>query len=93
MKSWNRDHTLASAIQYSAVWYFIEIAKLIGRPLLKEWLEKLNYGNTEVSGNNPFWLRGNLRITPNEQMNFINSFYHGQIPFSKKNIQIVKDAI
>ncbi len=93
VESWNRDHTLMSAIKYSAVWYFIEIANLIGEPLLKEWLEKIDYGNKDISGNSPFWLYGNLRITPNEQMDFISKFYFDQLPFSKRNIQIVKNAI
>jgi beta-lactamase class D len=93
VKSWNRDHTLKSAIQNSAVWYFEEIAKLIGKSTLSEWLNRINYGNKDVSGNDPFWLRGNLRITPNEQLEFMIKFYNEQLPISKKNVSIVKDAI
>jgi beta-lactamase class D len=93
VKTWNKDHTLESAIRNSVVWYFEEIAKLIGRSTLSEWLNKIDYGNKDISGNDPFWLRGNLRITPNEQLGFMHEFYNGQLPFSEKNMNIVKDAI
>jgi beta-lactamase class D len=93
VKSWNKDHTLETAIRNSVVWYFEKIAKLIGKSALREWLNKIDYGNKDVSGDDPFWLRGNLRITPNEQLEFMYKFYNEQLPFSKKNVNIVKDAI
>ena len=93
VESWNKDHTLESAIQNSVVWYFQETAKIIGKSTFVEWLNKLDYGNKDVSGNDPFWLRGNLRITPNEQLEFMYKFYNELLPFSKKNVDIVKDAI
>jgi beta-lactamase class D len=93
VESWNKDHTLESAIQNSVVWYFEKTAELIGKPVLKQWLEKIGYGNTDVSGRDPFWLRGNLRISPREQLEFIKKFYNHELPFSSQDIQIVKDAL
>jgi beta-lactamase class D len=40
-----------------------------------------------------FWLWGNSRITPWEQMNFLLHFYSNKLPFSQENIDLVKKLI
>jgi beta-lactamase class D len=93
IKAWNRSHTLISAIQNSVVWYFKEIAGRIGKEKLYEWLVKLDYGNKDVTGEDPFWLAGNLRVTPNQQLTFMKNFYNEIYPFQQKFYTIVKNAI
>lgn len=93
VKSWNRTHNFTSAIQNSAVWYFEEIARRIGKETLKDWLVEIDYGNKKVSGTDPFWLRGNLRITPNQQLEFMKKFYNESLPFKEASYKIVKNAI
>jgi len=92
---WNRDHTFASAIQYSVVPYFQEVARRIGPDRMKEYVDDADYGKMDISKENidKFWLWGNSRITPWEQMNFILHFYTNKLPFTQSNIDLVKKLI
>ncbi len=92
---WNRDHTLASAITYSVVPYFQEVARRIGPERMKEYVEDSDYGKMDITKEtiDKFWLWGDSRITPWEQMNFILHFYQNKLPFSTENIDLVKKLI
>jgi len=66
---WDKDHNLKSAFKNSVVWYYQDIARKIGGSKMKDWLEKLNYGNCDTTGGiDKFWLEGNLRISPLTQV-------------------------
>lgn len=95
VESWNRDHTLASAIQYSVVPYFQEMARRIGPERMKKYVYEADYGHMDITAQtiDHFWLRGNSRITPWEQMNFLLNFYQNKLPISETNINIVKQLI
>jgi len=95
VEEWNKDHTLASAIQYSAVPYFQEVARRIGPERMKECIDDSDFGRMDISPEtiDRFWLWGDSRITPWEQMNFIIHFFNNQLPFSTENIDLVKKMI
>lgn len=94
IESWNRDQTLASAIKYSAVWYYQELARRVGKEKMQYYINECKYGNMDISENvDDFWLRGNIRISQNEQIEFLNKMYNYKLPFSKRNIDIVKKII
>lgn len=95
VEEWNRDHTLASAITYSSVPYFQEVARRIGPDRMKEYIDDADYGRMDISKEtiDRFWLWGNSRITPWEQMNFLLHFYSNKLPFSQENIDLVKNLI
>jgi beta-lactamase class D len=94
-EAWNRDHTLASAIHYSAVPYFQEMARRIGPVRMNEYVEDSDYGRMVITPEtiDKFWLWGESRITPWEQMNFLHHFYTNRLPFSQTNIDLVKRLI
>ncbi len=48
-EAWNRDHTLASAIQYSVVPYFQEVARRIGPERMKEMVDDSDFGRMEIT--------------------------------------------
>ncbi|MDP2337050.1 MAG: class D beta-lactamase [Bacteroidota bacterium] len=93
--AWNRDHTLASAIQYSVVPYFQEVARRIGPDRMKEMVDDSDYGRMNITKEtiDRFWLWGDSRITPWEQMNFLLHFYTNKLPFSQENVNLVKKLI
>jgi len=94
VSSWNMDQTLRSAIEHSCVWVFQTIARRIGRERMRHYVELANYGNRDVSGPlDSFWLDGGLRITPRQQAAFLKRLYEGELPFSKRNMDLVKDMI
>jgi bla regulator protein BlaR1 len=92
--SWNYDHTLASATRDSVVWYFQEVASRIGNQRMQEYIDKMNYGNRDMSGGlTEFWLNSSLQISAWEQVNLLHRLYTGQLPFSAPHIEIVKGNI
>ena len=92
--SWNNDQTMRTAIRYSAVWFYQELARRIGPERMNEWLRKLNYGN-EIAGPeiDTFWLNGDLRITPIQQVDFLKRMISEDLPVKKKNLNTVKDIM
>jgi beta-lactamase class D len=89
--AWNQDHNLKTAFQSSVVWYYQEIARRIGEARMKEYVTKAQYGNMDITGGiDQFWLEGKLRITPEQQIDFLKKLYHGRLPFSERTINIVK---
>lgn len=91
LADWNSDHTLISAMHYSVVWYYQELARDIGEARMQEWLTRCQYGNQDISsGIDRFWLSGSLQISPYEQMHFIDQLYHETLPFDHKVMKTVK---
>jgi beta-lactamase class D len=93
-KDWNKDHTLVSAIKYSVVPYFQELARNIGIIKYPKYLKIMNYGNQKIGEKiDFFWLDNSLKISANEQINFLLNFYDYKFSFSKSNVDIVKKII
>ena len=94
IKNWNQDQSLRSAIKYSCVWFYQELARRVGTSTMQQYLEQMNYGNSDISaGIDLFWLTGNFKISALEQVDFLEKFYLESFPFSNRNYKIVKDAI
>lgn len=92
--TWNRDHTLKTAFQDSVVWYYQEVARRIGKENMQRYIDEVGYGNQDISGNlDSFWLDGALRISADEQVEFLRKLYQGDLPFSRRSMEIVKDLL
>jgi beta-lactamase class D len=93
-ETWKRDHTLATAMRYSVVWYFQRVAKLLGPDREGEYLVKLNYGNRDSSSSlTTFWLNESLTISPDEQQRFLVRLYTGALPVSKDAMRTVREIL
>jgi beta-lactamase class D len=91
---WNRDHTLRTAMQNSVVWYYQELARRVGKERMQHYIDAVKYGNQDISGQiDSFWLDGGLRISPDEQIEFLKRLYKNDLPFSSKTMATVKDLI
>jgi beta-lactamase class D len=91
---WNRDQTLQSAVKNSVVWYFQKVALKVGREKEQSYVDKVGYGNRDLSGElTGFWLQSSLKISPREQIEILKKFYHYQLPFSKRSVDIVKKIL
>ncbi|HVG20420.1 MAG TPA: penicillin-binding transpeptidase domain-containing protein [Blastocatellia bacterium] len=91
---WAQDHTLRSAIKYSVVWYYRELALRVGPRRMKKFLSAFGYGNRRISGPvDEFWLDNSLKISADEQVEFLKAFYAGRLPVSKRSTEIVKDIL
>jgi beta-lactamase class D len=86
-----KDMTVKEAFEVSAGWVYIELAKKIGRQNYKKYLSDCDYGNLDLSQEDPdFWNYGNFAISPINQVEFIRKLYEEKLPFSKRNIEILK---
>ena len=91
---WNKDQTLASAITFSVSWYFQKADAMVGKTRIKDYLKQIGYGNHDLSGDiNDFWAESSLKISPLEQVEMLKKLYTYEIPFSRRNIDIVKKVI
>lgn len=91
---WNKDQTLKTAVKYSCIWAFFDIAKQINIEKYQEYVNDFDYGNKNLTGPpTRFWLAGEFRISANQQIEFLKKFYNYELPVSKQSIDIVKDLI
>ncbi len=92
--AWNKDHTLRTAMQASAVPVYQQIARRIGAERMQAWLKRLDYGNQDISGGiDRFWLTGGLRITANQQIAFLDRFVRGDFEASERNMARARDLV
>jgi beta-lactamase class D len=92
--AWNKDHTLRSAIAASAVPVYQEIARRIGPERMQTYLNQFDYGNRNIGGGiDQFWLTGDLRIDPMQQIDFVDRLRRGVLPVSKRSQDLVRDIL
>jgi beta-lactamase class D len=94
IEAWNRDHTMRSAIAASAVPVYQEIARRIGQERMQKYVDLLEYGNRNIGGGiDQFWLTGDLRIDPVQQIDFLDRLRRGVLPISKRSQDLVRDIL
>lgn len=91
---WNKDLNLRDAFKLSAVPWFQELARRIGKDTMQQWIDTLAYGNTNTDGPvDSFWLNNQLKISPDEQLGFLKRLYFDQLPFRKTVQQNLRDMM
>ncbi|MFC2134210.1 class D beta-lactamase [Bacteroidota bacterium] len=94
MKEWMRDHDLKSAIKYSVVWFYQELARRIGEENMKYYLDETGFGNNDMSdGVDKFWLTGSLKVSSDEQVEFLKKLHENKLPFSQSTMDVVKSIM
>lgn len=79
---WNKDLTMHDAFKVSAVPYYQEVARRIGKDTMQYWLDSLHYGTTKIKSRiDTFWLDNSLKITPDEELGLVKKLYFRQLPF------------
>ncbi len=93
IETWNRDQDLRSSMRYSVVWVYQHFAREIGTEKEGLYLRKIDYGNADPSGADPFWVEGNLSISAQEQITFLRHLYRNELPFRVEHQRLVKDIM
>jgi beta-lactamase class D len=94
IEAWNQDHTLRSAIAASAVPVYQEIARRIGAERMQKYVDLLEYGNRNIGGGiDQFWLTGDLRIDPIQQIDFVDRLRRGVLPVGRRSQDLVRDIL
>src|ERR1041385_5517166 len=79
---WNKDLTMYEAFRVSAVPYYQEVARRIGKDTMQFWLDSLSYGTKKITTRiDSFWLDNSLKITPDEELGLVKKLYFNQLPF------------
>ena len=90
-EDWNKDLTMKEAFAVSAVPYYQEVARRIGRDTMQHWIDSLGYGNRNISGPiDSFWLNNTLQIKPDEELGLVKKLYFDQLPFFKRTQDMVQ---
>lgn len=93
-RAWEADQTLASGVRESTVWMFQEVARRVGKARMREWVERLEYGNRDIAGGiDLFWLQGSLRISAFEQVDFLYRLSEGRLAATQRAQRLVRAAM
>jgi len=94
MAAWDRDLTMYEAFRVSALPYYQEVARRIGKDTMQFWLDSVQYGSKRITtAIDSFWIDNSLKITPDEQLGLVRKLYFNQLPFFKSYQQSVKNAM
>ncbi len=96
-EDWNKDINFSEAFHTSCVWYFRQLIDDIGKEMMQEELENLQYGNCDISdwegrlntnNNNRaltgFWVESSLMISPKEQTEVMERIFGEHSEYSEK---------
>ena len=71
-----------------------EIARRIGAERMQKYVDLLDYGNRNIGGGiDQFWLTGDMRIDPMQQVDFLDRLRRGVLPVSKRSQDLVRDIL
>lgn len=96
-KAWNKNLTMAEAFKISAVPYYQEVARRIGKDTMQHWLDSLGYASKNskavVITIDSFWLDNSVKVTADEQLGLMKKLYFNQLPFQHRTQEIVKSLM
>lgn len=105
-ENWNRDIDFYDAFRTSCIWYFREIIDTLGKEKIQEELNKLKYGNLDISdwegrlntnNNNRaltgFWVESSLMISPKEQTEVMARIFGTDSVYSEETRQELKQVM
>lgn len=94
------DHNAKTWMRDSCVWFSQVLTKKLGMPKFRKYVSDFNYGNKDASGdpgkNNGLiksWLNSSIRITPDEQIQFLQKMIDKQLPVSAKALEMTKKIL
>lgn len=95
ISSWNQDHTLASAFKVSCVPYYQALAEKIGVERMQSSVRTLQYGKMDVRPETltNFWLKGQSRISPYEQLDFLERLVNEELPLKPSTYQRIRSIM
>lgn len=91
----NEDVTLRTAFRFSCIPVYQEIARRVGMERYKSVGSSLGYGNGKLGAERLewFWLEGGYAVSAQQQVDLLVRLYHGDLPYSARNMALVKDIM
>ncbi len=91
LESWKSPQTPLSWMKLSCVWYSQVLTTELGLDNFRIYLAAFNYGNQDVSGGlTQAWLASSLKISPQEQVGFLQQMVQGKLPVSSYALEMTK---
>lgn len=88
---WNKDHTAATWMRDSVVWFSQRLTSKLGMEKVQDYLDKFDYGNRDMSGGlTKAWLESSMLISPDEQLRFWIRFWRESLPVSRHAYHMTK---
>ncbi|MBX9464042.1 MAG: class D beta-lactamase [Aquamicrobium sp.] len=102
-ENWTQPTDPTRWMKYSVVWYSQQIAKSLGAERMTDYGVKLGYGNADFTGdpgrNNGLersWIGSSLKISPREQVGFLQNFLNRKLPVNAaaidRTIEVVEST-
>lgn len=105
-EDWNKDIDFSEAFRTSCVWYYREVINDIGADRMQEELDRLRYGNCDISdwegrlntnNNNRaltgFWIESSLLISPKEQVEVMERIFGENSAYSEETQKELKQVM
>ncbi len=105
-EDWNKDIDFSEAFRTSCVWYYRQLIDDIGQDRMQKELEKLQYGNCDISdwegqlnanNNNRalmgFWIESSLLISPKEQTEVMERIFGENSEYSEETQHELKQVM
>ncbi len=91
VKNWNQDLIFRNAFHYSCVPCYQDIARKVGVDRMRTILDKMQYPGMQFSSEtiDNFWLMGDSRISPMQQIAFLRRYQAEEIPLSTRTYEIL----
>lgn len=94
------EQSPSSWMRWSMPWYSKILTQKLGMKKFQDYVNKMSYGNMDLSGDNgknngltDSWLTSSLKITPRQQIEFIEKLAKNELPFSKESQIKAKDLM
>lgn len=92
---WEKDMNLKEAFKVSCLPCYQELARKNGLKGMKKMSKKINYGSMKIHKKtlDNFWLKGQSKISPFQQIDFLRRLYHQELPIQQKTYDIMSDIM
>lgn len=100
LESWKQSQTPKTWMNDSCIWFSKTIALKLGLEIIEQYLSSFEYGNQDFStgmvppgSTNPAWVSSSLKISPKEQVEFIQKMIREELPISNNALQMTKNLL
>jgi len=92
--AWKDPQTPRTWMRDSVVWYSQLITQKLGDEKFSQYVKSFQYGNQDVSGGlTQAWLSNSLKISPVEQVDFLQKLINDNLPVSKRSQDLTKQIL
>lgn len=99
-KAWTQPTDPARWMRYSVVWFSQQITVFLGAKRLHDYAVAFAYGNADMSGDpgkdnglERSWIASSLKISPLEQIAFLNKLVNRRLPVSGEAMEMTRRIV